>query len=123
MIIRKQQVNLFSDASLETFKDRMAEHLRRCFPSECEALGDEGIQNTIRYGIERASSHGIDLERDVCKYIDLMFTFGRDFDSDLNYSWAADILHDETLDNSTMKAERLFAAARREQESTSGEVG
>jgi hypothetical protein len=122
VIIRKQQINSFSHASLEQFKERMEGHLRRCFPAECEALGDERVQDTIRYGIERAASHGIDLERDVCKYIDLMFTFGRDFDSNLNLSWAADILNDETVKTSTMKIERLFAAAKRQAEGTSGAV-
>jgi hypothetical protein len=112
MIIRQKQIAFFSEASLRDFTDRVAEHLARCFPAECEALGEKGIQQVIHYGIGRAGSHGIDLERDVCKYIDLMFAFERDFDASPELPWASRILEDDTFRNSTVKMERLFAEAK-----------
>src|SRR5689334_20361906 len=107
MIIRQQQMTTLSDVALRSFEDRVAAHLNRCFPDDCRALGPTGVQEIIRYGTRRAESHGIDLERDVCKYIDLMFSFGRDFDSSPDHPWASRILQDETINNSTIKTERL----------------
>ena len=36
----------------------------------------------VQYGIKRAAVYGFTAKRDVCKYIDLMILFGRDFDTD-----------------------------------------
>jgi hypothetical protein len=105
-----------SNLSLRKFEDRMAAHLERCFPAECRALGPDEVRQEIRYGIQRASTYGIDLERDVCRYIDLMFAFGRDFDMDPRQSWAGRILKDDSIDNATAKVERLYSTAK-EQES------
>ena len=82
MIIRQALMTFLSQVSRSKFEDSVAEHLKRCFPAECETLGTHGVQQTISYGVERAASHGIVLERDVCKYIDLMFVFGRNYDTD-----------------------------------------
>ncbi|MEP6538279.1 MAG: hypothetical protein ABJF23_23275 [Bryobacteraceae bacterium] len=94
------------------FEDAMAEHLNRCFAAQCRQLGEKGVQDEIRYGIKQAAGYGISLERDVCKYIDLMFAFGRDFDRDLKLPWAAQILRDNSFDEATVKVERLFATAK-----------
>ena len=80
MVIRRRQMAMFSGTALQSFEDRVAAHLNRCFPDQCKLLGEPSLRGTIRYGIERASQHGINAEREVCKYIDLMVVFGRDFD-------------------------------------------
>lgn len=113
MIIRQQQMASLSELSRRQFAQRVAEHLIRCFPAACEALGQERMQAIIDDGIERARSYGIDRERDVCKYIDLIFVFGRDFDTNPEFPWACRTLADDTLVDSTIKTERLFAAAKR----------
>lgn len=112
MIIRRQQTEVFSQRSLSSFGKRMAGHLKRCFPMECEGLGENGIRSDIRYGIERAAGYGFTLERDVCKYFGLMFTCGRHFDQDPALLWASRILTDEKLTNSTVRMERLYNTAK-----------
>lgn len=112
MMIRQQQLTAFSDMSLSRFVERVAAHLHRCFPDECQALGPDGVQNTIQYGIERARAHGIKLERDVCKYIDLMIAFGRDFDRNPYVPWASRILEDDRIKDPSIKTDRLFNAAK-----------
>src|ERR1700722_16378641 len=110
MVIRKQQIETFSNVLLASFKQRMEAHLDRCFPNECRELGVDGVRRMIRYGIERAGKYGIALERDVCKYIDLMFAFGPNFDSEL--PWPSAILNDGAITDPTTRTERLFEAAR-----------
>lgn len=112
MIIRRQQIASLSKISAAKFEARTAEHLARCFPDECKGLGDDKLRELIRYGVEHAAKYGIDLERDVCKYIDLMVVFGRDFDTSADRPWASLILEDKSLANSTAKTERLFAEAK-----------
>lgn len=93
--ISKETMAVFSAAKTETFVEKMLVHIRKCFPAEYQSLGDPAIQQTIRYGIAGASRYGIQGERDVCKYIDLMLVFGQDFDRDI--PWASRILTERTL--------------------------
>ena len=71
---------------------RVCDHLERCFPHRCRALGPDGVREAVDHGIARAAAYGIRSERDVCKYVDLMFVFGRDFDLPAEQPWAAKIL-------------------------------
>ena len=66
------------------------QHLGKFFPAACAALGEEQVRRVVRYGIERAASHGVTRERGVCAWVDLMFTFGRDFDRDPDLPWASE---------------------------------
>ena len=70
----------------------MLVHLRRFFPAQGAAAGEEEIREMVRHGIERAGVYGIKSRADVCKYIDLMTVFGRDFDTDKRHRWAGEIL-------------------------------
>ncbi len=99
-----------SDDRHRGFERRLIAHLNRSFPAECATLGGEGIRQAVRSGIALAATYGIRLERDICRYVDLMFVLGHDFDRDL--PWASDILSDEMCPNPTAKVERLYAVAK-----------
>jgi len=110
--VRKEQMQAFEQVALKRIEDSMVEHLRKFFPDECELLGEDGTRQTIRYGLKRAGEYGIISERDVCIYTDVMFAFGRDFDSDHQFPWAAQILNDESLKNRpSEKIDKLYEAA------------
>ncbi len=98
-------------AAAKDFEDRMVVHLNKFFPEQCEALGEPGTREEIRNGIDRAARYGIETERDVCKYIDLMFAFGRDFDTNPELPWAARILNDTKYESPTAKVEDLHQTA------------
>lgn len=70
----------------------MAAHLRQFFPDDCAELGDARLRDLIHWGIARAAHHGIEVEVDVCRYLDLMMALGQRFDSDPAYPWALPIL-------------------------------
>ena len=112
MVIRQTQMAALTQSRQKDFEHSMAGHLQRCFPNEYKALGEKGTRSEIRYGIGQAATHGISLERNVCKYIDLMFVFGRDFDRDPGLPWAPRILADGALNNETLRTERLFEEAK-----------
>ncbi len=98
VVIRKQQMDDMSPDEVRKFEDRMLEHLRECFPEECEDMSEDELREMIRHGVDKAESYGIDAEDDVCGYIDVMAVFGPDFDTDPECAWAAAILNDESID-------------------------
>jgi hypothetical protein len=111
MRILRRAREAFEQSVLEDFEGRMSVHLRKFFPAACAALGDEQVLALVRYGVERAESHGITRERGVCTWVDLMFTFGRDFDRDPGLPWASDFLSRKDVPNQRARIERLFARA------------
>jgi hypothetical protein len=102
LVVRRAQLDALGEPRRLEFVERTARHLARFFPERCAALGEEEVKAAVQHGIRRAAAHGFTTERDVCKYIDLMFLFGWDFDR--GERWAA-----ETLAQSAPAAERLEA--------------
>lgn len=110
LTIRQEQFAVFSQVEVQKFEDWMVVHSHRFFRAQCTALGERQLRETIRYGIKRAAGYGIKIKRDVCKYIDLMIVFGRDFDKDPRYRWASEILGSPTEPPRKMRA--AFQAAQ-----------
>ncbi len=109
--IRADHLATLQPAAVESFDDRVASHLSEFFPAQCAKLGRDGLKEAIDYGIHCASVHGIRLESDICKFLELMFTFGVDFDRQV--SWAASILNDPAIPDPSRKIERLYQEATR----------
>ncbi len=120
LTIRKDQMAAFSEAAIRSFVDRMIVHLHKFFPQQCEALGAIKTNEAIQYGIQRAATYSIITERDVCKYIDLMFTFDRDFDTAPHLPWAREILNDQSLEDPTTKINRLCDTAMQNEAQATG---
>jgi hypothetical protein len=97
--------------SLGPFRNWMVGHVKEFFPEQCEVLGESGIREAIEYGISRAKNYGIVNDGDVAQYIDVMFAFGRDFDTDPQFPWADAILNDMTEENAPAKSARLYHTA------------
>ena len=111
LVIRREQMAALSSNMRTSFEPRVMRHLKKNFPEQCKALGDVQLREFVDYGVQRASDHGFITEADTCKYIDLMFVFGRDFDMDPDLPWAVTILHDPRLFGSRDRMDRLFDAA------------
>lgn len=90
LIVRRAQMQVFMEKETKNFEDRMIEHLREFFPDRFEKECEPAMRDPIRYGVDQAEGHGITGERDVCKYIDLMAAFDRDFDL---AEWAVTVHH------------------------------
>ena len=110
-VVRKAQLDAMGAARMEAFERRMIAAAQENFPVLCRTLGIEGTLAFIRYGIARAQRHAITTERDLSKYITLVFAFGEDFDTDPKFPWAQAVLNDPTLDG-TKRTARLYAAAK-----------
>jgi Domain of unknown function (DUF4123) len=107
--IRQAQFDLFSRVEAQKFEDWMVTHLQNFFPQQSQTLGESQIRELIWHGIKRAAEYGITAERDVCKFIDLMIVFGREFDRDKKSAWAGQILANRKTARSKIRS--LYEAA------------
>ncbi len=115
LTLRKEQLAVFGPLGKKIFEDRMIAHLKKVFPEQSESLGEPKLRETIQYGTQHAAAYHIISERDVCKYIDLMILYGRDFDKDPNLPWAQSILQNQAIRNPSSKIERLYKAAKKQE--------
>ena len=116
LTIRNEQLGLLSAASLRTFRDELHKHLFTCFPTEVHALGQAGVRLLFEQGFTRAQHHGFRGKQAICTYLDLMFTFGTNFDQDERLPWAAAILKLEKQDERSRCAMLRFAGQRQLQD-------
>lgn len=121
IVLRDAQVEALRMRSSERFVTRVETHLRAFFPEECQRLREPGaLREIVRHGLARAAHHGLRSQREVCKYLDLMFAFGRDFDRDPRLAWAVAVFEGHTHDLSRSKVDRLFEQALLHPEQATG---
>jgi hypothetical protein len=113
LTIRKEQLAVFGPLGKKAFEDRMVAHLKKVFPEQSETLGEPKLRESIQYGTQSAAAYRIISEIDVCKYIDLMILYGRDFDKNPSHPWAQSVLQNQAIRNPTSKIERLYKAAKK----------
>jgi hypothetical protein len=113
MIVRGKQFHSLSQAAAKNFVGRVAAHVGTFFPDRCKTLGQEAVRQWIELGIARAQRHGILAERDVCRYIDLMFELGRDYDQDPQLAKLRRILEDDKVKNPADRLDRMYREALR----------
>lgn len=109
--VKRCQIEAMRERLSRRFEERMVIHLRTFFPERSAELGAEGVRAAISYALTRAARYDIASERDVCKYLNLMFVYGYEFDTDPALPWAAAILSDRTLGRSSVKMHLLMKAA------------
>ena len=85
--IREEQMAVFDQAARKSFEDEMVQHLAEFVPKQCEVIGEQQVRKVIQLGIERARIYSLTIRGPVRFYIELMFVFGSDFDTDPLLSW------------------------------------
>ena len=92
LTIRREQIRAMAAPQIVRFLERACAHVAQYFPDQCAALSDSQIKDAVTHGFERADGYGLETERDLLRYLTLMFVFGREFDRDPAFPWAARIL-------------------------------
>lgn len=119
--IRTEQLAAFDRADTPEFAGHMEGHLREAFPKHSDFLGNEGLSQVIRYGVEQGRALGFSTCSPVGLFIDLTLLLGRDFHQDPQLGWARYILEDRAfIPDELMRAERLHGAAIEYLDSVSG---
>jgi hypothetical protein len=107
LTIRAEQMTSLERCTLTAFEEDMLAHLREFAPLHCKVIGESGVRDTIRLGIERAKRYGLSNRGPVRFYIELMFMLGSHFDTDPQMCWAAWILQGTWIADQMERAERL----------------
>jgi hypothetical protein len=101
-----------TENSAETeFEETMARFVRNAFPARCQALGDAGVRETIRYGYRRAATYRFTRETDRSHFVELLFLLGQSFDQNSSLDWVQAILHDPSISDASVRMARLWEAA------------
>jgi hypothetical protein len=108
--IRDEQLAAFSLLAQQEFEKALATHVREFAPKHAEVLGDAGTLQVVRMAIQRGEAYGFTGVGPLQLFLDLMFLFGSEFDSDFQYPWAARILAGSPAGQMD-RADRLHAAA------------
>ena len=111
LTLRKEQIDTLADTKAENFETLLLDHLLTFFPQRCSQLGNDAVHKIICSGIEKAESYGFESQRDICKYIDLLFVFGTDFDCRSDLPWSRQLLQDRGTRDSLTQMERICQAA------------
>ena len=110
LVVRGQQLEALQLAALKTFEDDMVAHLQQFAPKHCQVIGDPAVRQAIRLGINRGRTYGLTNRGPLRFYIELMFMYGSDFDTDPQCLWASQVLAD-TFPNQMTKSNELYRKA------------
>src|SRR5262245_5716804 len=92
LVIRNEQMAVFSREQWVRFEWQALAHVRHCFPDQWRTLGEGDTMLRVQDGLRRAQNYGFESEYDLLRFLNVMFTLGVDFDSAEEYSWTREIL-------------------------------
>jgi hypothetical protein len=92
LIIRESQMAALRRDRIARFDYKALAHVRKYFPEQCAAVGDDIALAYVREGLARARSYGLISEYDLLRFLNVMFTLGSDFDSNRQYAWVRPVL-------------------------------
>jgi hypothetical protein len=116
--IRSAQMKVFEDDAMRRFEDEMVVHSNEFTPRLCKVIGEEQLRVALRQAIERAGAYGFTNRGPIRLYIELMFLYGSDFDSDPQYPAVGEVLN--TSGDQMLRAEQIHAGVLDYQEKVSG---
>ncbi|HRI64985.1 MAG TPA: hypothetical protein PK156_12140 [Polyangium sp.] len=111
LTIRREQFDEIGRRLAFRWEDTMVLHLETFFPERTAELGERGVREAIVLGQKKAAKYDIYTERDICKYLNFMFAFGFDFDTDPELPWAKQILTNPLYTRPNLKLHMLEKAA------------
>jgi hypothetical protein len=118
LIIRKEQMKAFENDALRRFEGEMLLHSKEFTPRLCKVLGDEQLRVAVRQAMERADSYGFTNRGPIRLYIELMFLYGSDFDTDPQYPALREGLN--APDDQMLRAEWIYQGILDYQKKVSG---
>jgi len=100
IVIRKEQMQVFSQYQLHLFFDTMEQSLKKKYPEQTKDMVRADLRELIEEGVEEAKKYGIKDENDVSRYLEYLVMFGREFGLVPETKWADQFLNDPDLTGS-----------------------
>lgn len=107
LVIRKKQLEVLEDVAARNFENELVEHIKEFAPKHSGVIKDKGVREVVRLGIERAENYGFTKRGPIRFYVELMFMFGSDFDTDFQLPWAAGMLNNDEIKDEMERADLL----------------
>lgn len=107
LTIRKDQWKYFEDLSFQSYLDEMVDHIKEFTPQHFNNIGKENVKQIVDLGISRAAAYDLTYHSTVKFYLELMFMFGTDFDTDPQYPWINEILNEGADWNQVERADEI----------------
>jgi len=90
LVLRREQIAALSVLTRSNFEKKILEQVKELYSEQYDRMGDQKIRSAIHRSINRAMVNGFESEQDLARFVFLCFSYGSDFDSDLD--WAEQIL-------------------------------
>ena len=97
LMIRKEQMDMFSAYVRGQFEWRMVKHLQEKFPDRTANLSDERIRIVVQNIMKKAENYRIEYENDIRRFIEYLVIYGTRWDDLQETEWMADILRRDDL--------------------------
>jgi hypothetical protein len=97
-------------AAAGEFEQTLFEHIKTIAPKHVESIGDDGTRQIVKDGIERARGHGFTKRGPVRFFVEMMFLFGSEFDTDPLLPWADGVLSNTSIQSEMERADILHEA-------------
>ena len=83
--INPQQMTLFSASTARRFEESMVRHLAGRLPLRSASLGADAVRELVQREVVRAAMHGITVEKDVRRFLELSCALGDAVDAALEH--------------------------------------
>ena len=112
IVIRPEQVAVFEEVARTRFFAALRDHAQFYFAKARELDAPE-LDALLHDAVTRAGEYGIVGKREVTLWLNLVFFFGRDFDTE--QPWAVAALHDARAKSPRIRMSRLYRTAVKQQ--------
>lgn len=116
LIIRKEQWDVLAEYSRKNAEDRMVRKFFQRYPDDCEQMGEEALRRRIQRGMKKSDHYGLTSAQHVAQFIDMMFTWGDNFDASPKLPWASKALSANVEADVKMRQLAMNASAAQESE-------
>lgn len=112
LIIRKEQVDVFKQISINRFEKKLILHVQTVAPEIAKVSGESNIRLFVREGIQQAFSYGFSYQGTVRFYIDMLLLLGYGFSDDPQFPWVSKILNSSDDRGQIFRANQLFVSLK-----------
>jgi hypothetical protein len=110
LTIRRSQMSALSGHALAALVSAFAAGLRRQFPLQADALGDEPLRVLVEAAVLEAAALGVVQERGLRQFATLSLVFGTGFLDARAHAWMRGYLADPEVPDADRRVARLYAA-------------
>ncbi len=96
-IIRTSQMFELGASSKERLIQEQVARIDQSLPDVTATMAPGEVEQSVHLAIQKGEQYGLKEWTGICRYLDVMYILGFDFDEDSRYEWAREKLEDQDL--------------------------